>query len=459
MDITTLTFDKRDEFTRKAIAEKIISLLQSPIEISPMLIDGSWGTGKTEFCHKLINLMRKNDSLMGENESHHLIYIDAFKADHADEPLMTVLAEVIKVLPDKESKDGFMKKALPAVRYGLKTIAKAGVSHLLKQEVADIANDFDKQIQGAADKAIDATVESVLKDHVKAEQNLKTLQTALAEIAATKPIILFIDELDRCRPNFAVEMLEVIKHTFDVVGVSFVLITNTTQLKASINHCYGSAVDAQRYLDKFLKFTFRLAEFHGQSVYHQTHVSITHYKKLVNNSPILKECALIVEQYNEIMEHLIKLHNISLREIETLVRNLEIYQTLTDKKGLASNVYFGYKLLRLFAVLLCTFQPKLADTFLNKQVDAKALGKFLGQLAFVQYTDSYGYPEHYQILAVMLGQECTINSELFITKDEEQIEHWKKIILSYFNNRWFNFDEDQASGIVVETLKTMSLSS
>ncbi|TMP83510.1 P-loop NTPase fold protein, partial [Pseudoalteromonas sp. S983] len=248
MDITVLTFDDRDEFKRKGIAEKAISLLQADINISPIVIDGSWGTGKTEFCHKLINLMQGNNS-------HNLIYIDAFKADHADDPLMTVLAEVIKVLPDDESKQGFMKKALPAVRYGFKASAKAVVAHALKQDFADVADDFDKEIQKAADKAIDATVESVLKDHVKAEKNLKALQNALADIATIKPIVLFVDELDRCRPNFAVDMLEIIKHTFDVEGVGFVLITNTKQLKASINHCYGHAVDAQRYLDKFVKFT------------------------------------------------------------------------------------------------------------------------------------------------------------------------------------------------------------
>ncbi|MBJ6977682.1 P-loop NTPase fold protein, partial [Vibrio cholerae] len=76
-------------------------------------------------------------------------------------------------------------------------------------------------------------------DHVEAESSLQALQQALKSIAEQKPIVLFIDELDRCRPNFSVLMLETIKHTFDVEGVQFVLITNTNQLKASINHCYG----------------------------------------------------------------------------------------------------------------------------------------------------------------------------------------------------------------------------
>lgn len=77
------------------------------------------GTGKTEFCHKLINLMTEEDT-------HHLIYVDAFQADHADEPLLTVLAEVVNILSSEEDKESFIKKAIPAARYGLKTLAKAG---------------------------------------------------------------------------------------------------------------------------------------------------------------------------------------------------------------------------------------------------------------------------------------------------------------------------------------------
>lgn len=54
---TDITFDIRDEYKRKAIAEKIISLLESNIPVSPMVIDGDWGTGKTEFSKKLASLI------------------------------------------------------------------------------------------------------------------------------------------------------------------------------------------------------------------------------------------------------------------------------------------------------------------------------------------------------------------------------------------------------------------
>ena len=246
-----VSFEFRDEFNRKNIAEKVINLLRSDIEVSPLVVDGTWGLGKTEFCHKLICLMK-------EEETHNLIYVDAFKADHADEPLLTVLAKVLETLPESDEKNSLMNKAMPALRFGLKVGGKALVSHFLRQDADSIAGDFEEEVKQVADKAIDASVESLLKDHIEAEKNLKALQEALKAVADQKPIVLFIDELDRCRPDFAVLMLETIKHTFDIDGVQFVLVTNTNQLKASIHHCYGTSIDAQRYLDKFLKFTFTL---------------------------------------------------------------------------------------------------------------------------------------------------------------------------------------------------------
>ena len=89
-EASELTFENRDEFKRAAIADKVIKLLESDIDLSPMIIDGGWGTGKTEFCHKLIHRIKNR-------ETHQTIYINAFLADHSDEPLLTILAEVLKL--------------------------------------------------------------------------------------------------------------------------------------------------------------------------------------------------------------------------------------------------------------------------------------------------------------------------------------------------------------------------
>lgn len=445
------TFAQRDEFSRQPIAEKVISLLSSEVVVSPMVIDGGWGTGKTEFCHKLINLMN-------EAETHHLIYVDAFQADHADEPLLTVLAEVIKVLPTEEDQKGFMKKALPVVKYGMKALGKAGVAHLLRQDGSYLAENFDKEIQKAADTAIDATVESTLKAHVEADKNLKALQATLKEIADTKPIVLFIDELDRCRPDFAINMLEIIKHTFDVKGVQFVLVTNTQQLKAAINHCYGHSVNAQRYLDKFLKFIFTLPNYIPVQSTENTLASIAHYKKLIQNSQTLENTDLWENSDFNLVCHFIKIHNLTLREIETLVRYIEIYHELSGRNALSKQIIFGYRLLRLLGVLLFTNNRKLAEQIDINQADALQIAQALGVGGLVEMKPENGNPAYHQVLLVMIGTECFFNSEQFKPEEGYQESEWARIISEYFGGVG-QPSEGQYLKIVAQAIKSLNLTS
>jgi len=447
LDIQSFTFDHRDDFQRRNIAEKAIALLTADIDVSPMVIDGSWGTGKTEFCHKLINLMSEQD------DSPNIVYIDAFKADHADEPLLTIIAEVLKLVPETEL-DGVMQKILPALRFGLKTSAKAALGHLLRQDSTDVVDDFEKEIKQAADKAIDASVESLLKDHIKANENLKALQTALEETASDKPIVLFIDELDRCRPDFAVDMLETIKHTFDAPGIQFVLITNTNQLKSSINHIYGESIDAQRYLDKFLKFTFKLPQQVKFNGHKKTQTSIAHYQALIKQSSILKTAELEQRAPFDLVKRIIEVNQLSLREIETLVRYLEIYQRLTNNQGLNRNDAFGYELLSLFGVIVSCIKPELANAIIIGRVDAKDLGSFLGADKIIIFDKIRPNPEVYQVILTMLGQECYRNSGLFTPESEKSQENWKNRIEAYFDH----CEPPKKLDVVIEAIDVLTLS-
>ena len=74
------------------------------------------------------------------------------------------------------------------------------------------------------------------------------------------PLMVVIDELDRCRPSYAVALIEVAKHLFDADHVVFVLAVNRTQLTHSISALYGSEFDATGYLRRFFDIDFRLPE-------------------------------------------------------------------------------------------------------------------------------------------------------------------------------------------------------
>ncbi|MCK4623045.1 MAG: KAP family NTPase [Desulfuromonadales bacterium] len=443
-----ITFDTRDEYQRKPIAEKIIHLLEADTKISPLVIDGNWGAGKTEFCRKLIRLIEDGEFNLQP------IYVDAFKADHADEPLMTLMAAVLKALPE-EDRAPLTKKALPVIKFGVKTALKAGISWVLKQDAADLGEGFENDLKSAGDEVINHAVESLLTDHVIAEESIATLQSALRELAKEKPIVVFIDELDRCRPDFSVNMLESIKHVFEVEGVQFVLIANFNQLRSSINHCYGSALDAQRYLDRFVSFKLNLSDTHKPHGHEVVLASVTHLETMVSNSELLKNSSLKDSGIAEILTVLVRVNQLSLREVETFILHLEIYQSLTDEKGLADNVFFGHCLLRVLGIYLFCFKSDISEGLVRGFLDEPAIALVLGKdQLFRQWEGEY--PDCADVVLAMICYGGNSTDSRFVPAAEDQ-QQWNEAIRPYFQSGGFSRFPTNFSNIAGETIETLKL--
>ena len=477
------TFDTQDEFKRKPIAENIIRLLTSDIDLSPMVIDGGWGTGKTEFCQKLIRLMQQ------QHPDYQPVYIDAFRSDHSGEPLLALLAEIIKTCTPEdtseqpsEQRKNITRKIAKAARFGIKTVAKAAASHLLKQSTDDLAEEFQQIINDGQDAdslaetvtdaaatiashTIDATVEALLKEQIEAEKNLETLKACLKELAADKPIILFIDELDRCRPDYAVDMLEVIKHVFDVENVKVVLVTNTKQLRAAINHRYGVEVDAQKYLDKFLKYSFALPDKVVTPFgMRQALVSVEYFKQLIRKSRMASKLQALIDERNltiKFISDMIERNNISLRETERLVRFLEIYHSLSG--GLDDSVY-PRLLLRITGVFIFCFYPNLIDDINKNRTDAKDFAQ-LFNLRSMPSMSTDGYISNYaDIIAVMLIMYSNSKDASFTFAESQQQEIWERYINKNFLENQYIFPHrslplgiTEILSILKETFQVLSL--
>jgi hypothetical protein len=72
------------------------------------------------------------------------------------------------------------------------------------------------------------------------------------------PLVIIVDELDRCRPPFAVQLLEKIKHLFNVPAIVFVIAVDKGQLGHSIKSMYGQGMDVGGYLRRFIDLDFSL---------------------------------------------------------------------------------------------------------------------------------------------------------------------------------------------------------
>ncbi len=411
--------EDEDIFQRNSMAEKMIMLLTSEVDISPMLIDGDWGTGKTVFCQKLITKFKK------EHSRYESIYIDAFKADHADNPLMTVLAAIFTSIQGKgsgEKRKRLMEKAVPVLKFVTKSLGKAVIGHIFRQNADVTLSGLEEEMRNAANAASDAAIEATLKNHAEAESSICALKILLREVTQKNPMVIFVDELDRCRPDFAVRMLEVIKHIFDVDGVQFVLVTNTKQLIAAINHRYGATVDSSKYLDKFFKFSCLIPEELQGISSRKRLASLKHLNMLLGQSKKLKylEELTIADSPLFMVIALIELHNLSLRDVEKITRYLEVL-LVVDENCISSIYNMAYE---FFGVFCFCMNPQLAQKIIRKEVDAVELGSYLR----LDLRPEGNHLQHYFASASELVCQCKYGVENIIKINNYKHTHWGKVL-------------------------------
>ncbi|HET6719287.1 MAG TPA: P-loop NTPase fold protein [Rhodocyclaceae bacterium] len=247
-----------------------------------------WGFGKTYFL--------KNWREDLQTAGYPVIYFDAWKNDFSDEPLLGFIAELDEGLAKifhRQAKGTAQSKGLiaagkrllkPALPVLLAALLKKGfglTQHELKEflavsdedsitvsEVAGKDGDTDNALPETLSKAVELAAENALKQHFTMRQSMVEFQESLGKIVQNLrksqryelPIFIMVDELDRCRPLYAIELLETIKHLFGVAGVCFVIATDTRQLASSIKAVYGNDFEAELYLKRFFDQEYILPE-------------------------------------------------------------------------------------------------------------------------------------------------------------------------------------------------------
>ncbi|MCH9103684.1 hypothetical protein G5S74_14910 [Legionella pneumophila serogroup 1] len=426
--IELINFEHDDAFNRKPTAEKMIDLLLSDADVSPMLIDGKWGTGKTTFCKKSITLLENRiQDIEAVQKPIKCAYIDAFTADHANQPIITIIAAISKLLDKNSLKTTFIDKAKGVARFSIKTVLKAGAAWVLKTSSEDLGQELTDALKNSSDESIDYTLDNLIKEHEEAESNIVQLKQVLCEITQTQELIIFIDELDRCRPDFAVSLIESIKLIFETPGIQFIMLANFEQIEAAIKHRYGISVDAKRYLDKFLKFSFTLP--HEVPNKNHSPATIEHTKSLIKKSKVLNNSRLIEHQYSTFLAELIIHNSLSLREAETFVRYLEIHYTLS--KGQALNNYANiYALLYMLVVFIFVFKKELFHKIINKNISAVDLSSLIGITTYQTEIDKKN-PSSPQIIAALIHVGLPSKGTKLT---QEELDYWKYHFNGFFQD-------------------------
>lgn len=261
-------------------------------------LDADWGAGKTFFVDRW-----SNDVAASE---HPTIHFDAWANDLSDDPLIGFLATLRRELkpwlderpiaPALKATIGQKveniikhagKAAVPAASIIAGGIVKRYAGNAF-EEIADLwktseapiteaaavtaeqqqeaANKADAQTEALVAKTVEKFLETAMKAHADKQQAVALLKKNIEDLidylvdqkVISAPMFIFVDELDRCRPDYAIKLLEGIKHLFNARGVCFVVSTNLSQLSSAIKAVYGAEFDAYRYLKKFFSFEYML---------------------------------------------------------------------------------------------------------------------------------------------------------------------------------------------------------
>lgn len=262
-----------DKLYREATAQNLIHFLEGHYGLLKaketntltLNVKAGWGFGKTFFLKGLAETLKKK---------HPVVYFDAWQTDFSEDPLVALVSELLAALSQPDNSSALSQKLnnLKSNTQGLIKFTYSVAAYVATFKGIDLPN---------IDPVLALKTEQVLDDHQKRKKAITDFKQALTELInevtfksehdnespqsnnpspIAPPLFIIIDELDRCRPTYAIQLLESVKHIFGVKGLYFIFGTNLDELAHSVKAVYGQSFGAEAYLKRFFDFEFLLPE-------------------------------------------------------------------------------------------------------------------------------------------------------------------------------------------------------
>lgn len=257
-----------DLMDRKPSSEFLTAYLLANGHIKVLNVNSPWGSGKSFFLERWSKVLA---------ESHVCVNFNAWDSDYTTEPLVALISCIEQQVVDPLSLES-TSVGRGVVNVGSKLIKKAGPL-ILKGLVKKFSGvEIDDLIGAGAEDAADDIIKALIEEQAETKGNVEEfkrevksrLQNAAENEGKKAPAFIFIDELDRCRPTYAIELLERIKHFFELEDCRFIIASDSAQLAHSIRAVYGQGFASERYLNRFFDAEFNLDNQNTFSMVHST---------------------------------------------------------------------------------------------------------------------------------------------------------------------------------------------
>lgn len=415
-----------DALDRKAYGNALLNLVVRTNDELVVSLDGKWGEGKTTF-------VKMWQGLLSEQGVPN-IYIDAFANDYVDDAFISVASaitryaeshiekgheEKISELKEKTKKVGGQLLSWSA-RIGIKAATLGVIKDSDIDELRNMKEDLAKGLSGLVGDFIEERIES----HAKDVQLIHSFRELLSELPAKmqhntdeKPLVIIIDELDRCKPTFAVQIVEKIKHLFSVKNVVFVLVMNKAQLEEAIKSVYGRNIDAHTYLQKFVHLEARIPKRTGErytsdlSKYSRRLLKLHELQTWGDNNAII-DC----------IDPLANHFNLSLRQLEKVYTNISVLYGSTSEDDLRLVAII------IFLAVVKVVDPRVFDELLNQKA---SYSEVVDKLRMSNLDEEVENNRKLSLLMRWVRYALLTNKEFGSLQDDDPIKFFGQPLLRY----------------------------
>lgn len=387
VDLYKEGFGDDDLLERASFGESLSNFVEKVEDPLVIAIDGEWGQGKSFFLKRWVGA-----HTLQNNGKATMVYFDAFAHDYLDDPLIALVGVVTDRITELSQKaksvsekvQGTWKSVQRAATKLAKPLTKIGVSAALAGLSVATAglSDAGKTI---ADAIIDSTSkegQELLDQYWKSEDGkrnaMKEFRDMLKDFVEanrvenkqgkeTNSLIIVIDELDRCRPDYALSVLEIIKHLFNVKGVQFILGVNLEALGHSVSKRYGEKIDSERYLRRFVNIIFELPTNMNNPT---NKAAVVEYaNKICRLMKVDEDLGAVLCQNIELAA---SSNKIQIRDVGT------IFSRAALVPGKFSGISFGYTEIIACLLVSSIVNKALYNEFLNGSVTVERLLEYYG---------------------------------------------------------------------------------
>ncbi|RHT90165.1 hypothetical protein DW721_14855 [Clostridium sp. AM27-31LB] len=248
----------KDLLKRNKDLVRFYDLLLAQEGTSSIAIDGRWGSGKTFFVKQSMLLINAKNPMsdMDDEKKASIVYAIPFPEKSEDVPENYNVAVYYDAWENDNDTD-------PVLSLVYEIIKQLGINY----DFDDNGNIFKlagSVLEAFTGRNINSIIENLKSENpltnIREEKDLhEDIKNFFTELLVERGnrLVIFIDELDRCKPSYAVHLLERIKHYLCDERITFVFSVNLGELQHTIKHYYGNTFDACRYLDRF--FDMRLS--------------------------------------------------------------------------------------------------------------------------------------------------------------------------------------------------------